>query len=171
MPKNIKGGKKGRRGKNEVEERYFEEKTFGQAYALVTQYFGNGRVEVNCFIEKENNDSSSIEKQTDQDQDINYGNKEKEFEIEKKLGIIRGAIRKKKYKNNVTVGCLVIVGLRDFEKEKCDILHVYNNDEARKLRKKGDIPNIAIDSGINEIKEEEVEFFDEAESDNEIENI
>ena len=40
-----------------------------------------------------------------------------EFNISKKLGIISGTMRKRKYKNNVTVGSVVIVGLRDFEND------------------------------------------------------
>lgn len=174
MPKNTKGGKKGRRGKNEVEERYFEEKTHGQAYALVTQYFGNGRVEVNCFIERaQSQPKSENDEETKDSQEFTRNDGvEKEFDSEKKLGIIRGSIRKKKYKNNVTVGCLVIVGLRDFEKDKCDILHVYNNDEVRKLRKQGDIPSVAVSTELTESVAEGVEFCDEfSDEDNEIDNI
>lgn len=170
MPKNIKGGKKGRRGKNEVEERYFEQKEDGQAYAVVTQYYGNGRVEVNCFIEKEIEDNSEENKSNQ-----NNIPKEKEFENQTKLGIIRGSMRRRKYKNNVTVGSIVIVGIRDFEEGKCDIMHVYNNDEARKLKKMGDIPNVAVDSGSNGLVNEDdtMDFFAEEDEDveDEIENI
>ena len=172
MPKNIKGGKKGRRGKNEIEERFFEQKEPGQAYALVTQYFGNGRVEVNCFIEKE------PEEDKDESNDKENKEKEKEFENQKKLGIIRGTMRKRKYKNNVTVGSVVIVGIREYEDGKCDIMHVYNNDEVRRLRRMGEIPNVAVEAGSNgEIVNEEdyINFFDEHEMDEEseddIENI
>ncbi len=33
----------------------------------------------------------------------------------------------------VNVGDLVLVGLRDFDKTKCDIVHKYNNDEVKNL--------------------------------------
>ena len=171
MPKNTKGGKKGRRGKNEVEERYFEQKEEGQAYALVTQYYGNGRVEVNCFIEKKPDEKS------DENKESNNQPVEKEFENQKKLGIIRGTMRRRKYKNNVTMGSVVIVGIRDFEDGKCDIMHVYNNDEVRKLRRMGEIPNVAVESGSNGelVEEDAIEFFGEEdmeeESEDDIENI
>ena len=171
MPKNVKGGKKGRRGKNEVEERFFEQKENGQAYALVTQYYGNGRVEVNCFIEKKREESGDKN-----DKDKNNDQPEKEFDNQKKLGIIRGTMRRRKYKNNVTTGSLVIVGIREFEQDKCDIMHVYNNDEVRRLRKMGEIPNVAVESGGNGelvTEEDNINFFDDEESrsEDEIENI
>mgnify|MGYP001223150727 CR=1 FL=1 len=164
MGKNIKGGKKGRRGKNDIEERFFETKEEGQCYALVTQYYGNGRVEVNCFLEVPKSDN--IENNENPDTESNSN--EKEFNISKKLGIIRGTMRKRKYKNNVTVGCVVIVGLRDFENDKCDIMHVYNNDEVRKLKKMGEIPNVAVEAGSTDIKQEDsVDFFEDEEEETE----
>ena len=49
--KNTKGGKKGRRGKNDSggpkRELYYKED--GQEYAQVTKMLGNGRVEASCF--------------------------------------------------------------------------------------------------------------------------
>ena len=88
MPKNTKGGKKGRRGKNEVEERYFEEKTHGQAYALVTQYFGNGRVEVNCFIERaQSQPKSENDEETKDTHPGDTGGKSKKKETKKRRNI------------------------------------------------------------------------------------
>jgi len=34
----------------------------------------------------------------------------------------------------------VLVSLRDYQDEKCDIIHKYTPDEARILKKKGELP-------------------------------
>lgn len=49
-----------------------------------------------------------------------------------------------KYKSNkkrnwVDIGTLVLVGLRDFQDNIVDIVHVYDNNEVRQLRKMGEI--------------------------------
>ena len=38
------------------------------------------------------------------------------------------------------VGDFILVGLRSYQDEKCDVLHVYHSDEARRLRKMGELP-------------------------------
>lgn len=49
--KNTKGGKKGRRGKNDSAgpKRELIYKEEGQEYAQITKMLGNGRVEASCF--------------------------------------------------------------------------------------------------------------------------
>ncbi|KAL3794557.1 hypothetical protein HJC23_008013 [Cyclotella cryptica] len=57
-----------------------------------------------------------------------------------RLGHIRGKMRKKVW---VTAGDIVLVGKRDFQDEKVDILHKYSADEARNLKQYGELPETA----------------------------
>ncbi|TIA80290.1 hypothetical protein E3P84_02642 [Wallemia ichthyophaga] len=113
MPKNKgKGGKNRRRGKNDNEndKRELIFKEEGQEYAQVSRMLGNGRLEASCFD----------------------GNK--------RLGHIRGKMRKKVWIGN---GDIVLLSLREFEDEKADIIHKYSPDEARALKQYGELPNEA----------------------------
>jgi len=47
------------------------------------------------------------------------------------MGHIRGSMRKKVW---VSTGDIVLVSLRDFQDEKCDINHKYNADESINLK-------------------------------------
>jgi len=65
------------------------------------------------------------------------------FDGKTRLCKIRGTLKKKKcwVKN----GDFVIVALRDFEDDKCDIIYVYQQKEVKKLMKLGELPdNIKI---------------------------
>lgn len=55
----------------------------------------------------------------------------------KRIGHIRGTMRKRKWIAN---GDVVLVSLREYENEKCDVIDKYNEDEVRKLKKAGEIP-------------------------------
>lgn len=59
------------------------------------------------------------------------------FDGKKRLAIIRGTMRKKVWVNQ---GDLILVGLRDFQDEKCDVIVKYNPDEARRLKADGHLP-------------------------------
>jgi translation initiation factor 1A len=50
---------------------------------------------------------------------------------------IRGAMRKKSW---ITIGDIVLVGLRDYEDAKGDIIMKYSETETKQLRKLGEIP-------------------------------
>ena len=39
------------------------------------------------------------------------------------------------------MGDVVLVSLREYENEKCDVVEKYNEDEVRKLKKAGEIPD------------------------------
>lgn len=56
---------------------------------------------------------------------------------EKRAGHIKGSLRRRIF---INMGDIVLVSLRDFEKEKCDIILKYTEDEVRKLKKAGEIP-------------------------------
>ena len=53
------------------------------------------------------------------------------FDGEKRQATIRGKLRKKVWMN---LGDVVLVSLREYQNEKCDVLHKYNPDEVRKLK-------------------------------------
>jgi len=57
-----------------------------------------------------------------------------------RLGHIRGKMRKKVW---ITAGDIVLVGKRDFQDEKVDIIHKYTADEARNLKQYGELPDTA----------------------------
>lgn len=57
-----------------------------------------------------------------------------------RLGHIRGKMRKKVW---VSAGDTVLVGTREFQDDKVDIIHRYNADEARNLKQYGELPEHA----------------------------
>lgn len=54
-----------------------------------------------------------------------------------RLGKIRGAIRKKSW---ISANDVVLVSLREFEDDKCDVLHTYKPHEVIYLQKLGELP-------------------------------
>ena len=58
---------------------------------------------------------------------------------------IRGSMRKKTW---IKVGDVVLVSLREFEDNKCDIIYLYQTKEVKKLVKMGELPE---DIKINEM--------------------
>jgi translation initiation factor 1A len=54
-----------------------------------------------------------------------------------RMGKIRGAIRKKSW---ISMNDVVLVSLREFEDDKCDVLHAYKPPEVIYLQKLGEIP-------------------------------
>eukprot|EP01147_Barroeca_monosierra_P005275 gene5275-7052_t len=61
-----------------------------------------------------------------------------------RLGNIRGTMRKKVW---ISKDDIILVGLRDFQDSKCDIILRYTTDEARNLIKNGQLPP---DTRLNE---------------------
>lgn len=61
------------------------------------------------------------------------------------LGKIRGAMRKRVW---IGAGDIVLIGLREFEEDKVDIIDKYQIDEARKLKAQGEIPD---ETDINKV--------------------
>merc|ERR1712178_38918 len=65
------------------------------------------------------------------------------FDGKERLCNIRGKMRKKVW---IGVGDIVLLGLRDFQDEKADVIQKYKPDEARRLKAQGHIPdNIQIE--------------------------
>eukprot|EP01059_Diplonema_ambulator_P014180 TRINITY_DN2502_c1_g1_i1.p2 TRINITY_DN2502_c1_g1~~TRINITY_DN2502_c1_g1_i1.p2 ORF type:complete len:171 (+),score=101.43 TRINITY_DN2502_c1_g1_i1:50-562(+) len=59
------------------------------------------------------------------------------FDGTRRLGVICGKMRKKSWVSN---GDIVLVGLRDFQDSKCDVIMKYLPDEAKRLQKMKEIP-------------------------------
>merc|ERR1712105_546139 len=62
------------------------------------------------------------------------------FDGIKRLCHIRGKLRKKVWINQ---GDIILVGLRDYQDAKADVILKYNADEARNLKTYGEIPESA----------------------------
>ena len=62
------------------------------------------------------------------------------FDNKERLGIIRGKMRKRVW---IETGDVILVGLRDFQDEKADVIGKYSSDEARQLKRLGEIPMTA----------------------------
>ena len=77
----------------------------------------------------------------------------------KRLGIIRGAMRNKIW---ITLSDVVLVGLRDFQDNKCDILLKYTSDEVRNLKAYNELPEgTSLTSQEEEQEEESIFDFDD----------
>jgi translation initiation factor 1A len=95
-------------------------KTYDHEYGVVTKKLGNGRFSVR----------------------LNITNKEVNARV-------CGKFRTKKGKKNnwVEVDTVVLVGLRDFQDDIVDIVHVYTPEEVRQLKKEGEY---LVDNGGRE---------------------
>ncbi|EGW32708.1 uncharacterized protein SPAPADRAFT_136718 [Spathaspora passalidarum NRRL Y-27907] len=62
------------------------------------------------------------------------------FDGNKRMGHIRGKLRKKVWMGQ---GDIILVSLRDFQDDQCDVVHKYNSDEARTLKNMGELPETA----------------------------
>merc|ERR1739848_869073 len=74
----------------------------------------------------------------------------------------------------VSVADIILVGLRDFQDEKADVILKYNADEARSLKAYGELPdNIRVNDAepLNEEENENDAFFDFEDIENVIEEI
>lgn len=128
MGKNIKGGKKHKKTKddgdsgNDLKNIIFKE--VDQEYGQVTALLGNCRLRLNCIDGKI------------------------------RLGKIRGAIRKKMW---ISMNDVVLVSLRDFEDDKCDVLYAYKAPEVKYLQKLGELPfSIKIDKDGDDVVEGDI---------------
>ncbi|KAF6006177.1 Translation initiation factor 1A [Brettanomyces bruxellensis] len=91
------------------------------------------------------------------------------FDGKKRIAHIRGKLRKKVWMQQ---GDIILVALRDFQDNQCDVVHKYNSDEARTLVSMGELPeNSKINqTGTFDIDEDEdanFEFRSESADENE----
>jgi translation initiation factor 1A len=82
------------------------------------------------------------------------------FDGVKRLCHIRGKMKKKIW---INIGDIVLIGIRDFQDQKGDIILKYSSGEARSLKAYGELPtNIEINSNDN-VEQEKLKssLFDE----------
>jgi translation initiation factor 1A len=140
--KNTQGGKKFKKKKDDSSSGGNDLKNVifrevDQEYAQVTALLGNCRLRLNCIDGKT------------------------------RLGIIRGALRKKVW---IAMNDVVLVSIREFEDDKCDVLHAYKPPEVHYLQKLGEIPtNIKIDKQEGDEAQQDIgiDFGDKGDSDEE----
>ncbi|XP_071503919.1 eukaryotic translation initiation factor 1A, Y-chromosomal-like [Diadema setosum] len=84
------------------------------------------------------------------------------FDGKKRLCHIRGKLRKKVWINQ---GDIILIGLRDYQDEKADVILKYNVDEARNLKMYGELPETAkINESVTfgqENEDDDVAFDDQ----------
>lgn len=121
------------------QQRFLVLKTDDTEYGIVTKKLGSGRFSIR----------------------LNMQNREV-------IGRLCGKFRKgsQKTTNWVDIGTVVLVGLRDFQENIVDIIHVYEVSEIRQLKKSGDFveETLRIDNenGSVDMPEDEIPFdFDE----------
>lgn len=82
-----------------------------------------------------------------------------------RLGITRGKMKKRIW---IKINDLILVSFREFEEGKVDIIHKYNEDETKKLKKMGELINIKMDEE-EELKDNNFSYITfEEENDNNI---
>merc|ERR1719454_655122 len=60
------------------------------------------------------------------------------FDGTKRLCHIRGKLRKRQW---INASDIILVGLRDYQDQKADVIMKYNSDEARRLKNMGHLPD------------------------------
>ena len=80
-----------------------------------------------------------------------------------RIAHVRGKMRKRIWLGN---GDIILVSIREFENEKCDVVEKYKEKEVAKLKKEGEIPeNMVLPKGESEDKKDDGDiFFEEQEA-------
>ena len=111
MVKNLSGGKRaktvGRKHETAAPTRLRTSEDPAELYAIVTKFWGNGRIQVMCS------------------------------DGESRMCVIRQKFRGRRQRdNNVSAGSGLLIGLREFEtsKDTCDLLEVYTSADVERLR-------------------------------------
>lgn len=90
----------------------------------------------------------------------------------KRMAHIRGTMRKKIW---IAMGDIVLVALREYESDKCDIILKYTEDEVRKLKSMNEIPaSIKLPENENQNKDdgyEDIVFGGESDDEEENTNV
>merc|ERR1719197_643164 len=83
------------------------------------------------------------------------------FDGTKRLCHIRGKLRKRQWINAQDI---ILVGLRDYQDQKADVIMKYNSDEARRLKNMGHLPD-SVNIEFEQDPDDVVDFMED--SDNE----
>lgn len=92
------------------------------------------------------------------------------FDGVKRLCHIRGKLRKKVW---INTGDIILLGLRDYQDSKADVILKYTADEARNLKAYGELPeNVKIETmAANEDQSGDIEFEFQDDSDEDDEEV
>ena len=82
----------------------------------------------------------------------------------KRIGIIRGNMKKKQW---VNLHNIVLYSKREYEDNKVDIIHVYTNDNVKNLKNK---MNLSFSTTENEDDEEDICFSNNSDHDYDLKN-
>ena len=169
MPKNIKGGNKAKKGKNSSLREFsrkleLPDNSGCQFYGLVLRHYGATTDILYLDNTVNNNDTNK--------------------RLKKAIGYVRGSIKKR---CRLKINDIVIIAIREYQDDKVDIIHKYNEDEMKQLQRNNyldaDFINVikANDAGIDindknkiiEIEEDMIEFNDNIgfQSEDELEGI
>lgn len=80
-----------------------------------------------------------------------------------RVGLIRGTMRRRVW---INTGDIVLIGLREFQPDKADVIHKYTTEEARNLQAFGELPasarinQTAVDMAMDDGEEGEDMGFD-----------
>ena len=145
MPKNTQGGKKYKQQKhknNEHEQRVLTKPSEDQQYAVVTKLLGNSRVSGRFYDTRDPNDKRMNEITC----------------------FLRPGLKKKR--QFAKMGSIMIISLRDFEKDKADVVYIYGEEDTKRVKRKGLlhdnlIPKEEDEDGSFRFQEENDEDSDE----------
>lgn len=115
MPKNKQGGKKYKQQKykdNDDSQRVLVKPTEEQEFAYVTKLLGNSRVTARFYDKRDKNN----------------------MRINEIICFLRPGLKKKR--QFAKMGSLMIIALRDFEKDKADVIYIYNEEEVNRAKRK-----------------------------------
>ena len=143
MPKNTVGGKKYKKQKHKTDDlqnKTLLEREDDQEYAVVTKLLGNSRVSA-LFRDRELKKAREIN------------------------CILRPGLKKKR--QWAKMGSIILISLRDFEKDKADVIHVYNEEETKKIKRKNILDSQLLDKE-GDVGEDEFGFIDNEDEDDEI---
>jgi len=89
------------------------------------------------------------------------------FDGVERLCNIRGKLRKKVWINTHDI---ILIGIREFQNDKADVIHKFQPDEARRLKQLGEIPeNTQLDNLENK-EDENITFANDGEEEEDDEN-
>uniref|UniRef100_A0A8D2NIA8 Eukaryotic translation initiation factor 4C n=1 Tax=Zonotrichia albicollis TaxID=44394 RepID=A0A8D2NIA8_ZONAL len=190
MPKNKgKGGKNRRRGKNEneSEKRELVFKEDGQEYAQVIKMLGNGRLEALCFdgVKRLCHIRGKLRKKVFHLPVLCWCVVRRRslglFPVKADIHCLHSGLFQFLDSTEcpgisvwINTSDIILIGLRDYQDNKADVILKYNADEARSLKAYGELPEHAK---INETDtfgpgdDDEIQFDDIGDDDEDIDDI
>lgn len=84
------------------------------------------------------------------------------FDSTERLCHLRGALVKNKSKQNrIETDTIVLVGLRDFQNEKGDIIYVYTKEQVAELKNMKEIPSKIVNESSHDVDDNDDIVFDD----------